>query len=108
MVAAIFVYINIFIVATFGLTMMFSNFSPLASRNMIIGSILLVILPILFVAFMNVEGEESHWISDLIFMRGGSIGIPVVIGYGIGFGLLLSKLRALIFGKKIPEENGDQ
>jgi len=106
LVASIFVYFNIFVVAVFGLTFMVSDFTPSTTRKMIIGSLLLVLLPIIIVALMNVEGENSHRITDLIFMRGGSIGIPVVIGYGTLFGLLLSKLRRLLMGeRKVEKDN---
>jgi len=105
LIASIFVYINIFVVVVFGLTFMVSDFTPATARKLIIGSLLLVLLPIIIVALMNVEGENSHRITDLIFMRGGSIGIPVVIGYGIGFGLIMSKLRRMVIGEKMRQED---
>lgn len=108
MLASIFVYINLFIVLVFGIILMVSHFTPETTRKLLIASSLLILLPIIAVSIMNMEGEESHRINDLIFMRGGSIGMPVVIGYGIGFGLFLSKLRTLIFGKKIPQQGDEQ
>ena len=108
MIASIFVYFNIFVVAVFGLTFMVSDFMPSTTRKLIVGSALLILLPIIAVAIMNMQGVESHRVDDLIFMRGGALGILVVIGYGIGFGLIMSKLRALIFGKKHPEESNNQ
>jgi hypothetical protein len=86
---------------------MISDFSAATSRKMIVGALLLIILPIIFVVFMNMQGEEGHRIDDLIFMRGGSIGIPVVLGYGISFGLLLSKLRQAVMGSKSSAPNDE-
>ena len=108
MIAAIFVYFNIFVVAVFGLTFMVSDFTPETTRKMIIGSLLLVLLPIIIVALMNVEGDNSHQITDLVFMRGGSIGIPVVIGYGTLVGLLMSKLRRMVVGERKVEQGEEQ
>jgi len=105
LVASIFVYFNIFVVAVFGLTFMFSDFTPATTRKMIIGSALLVLLPITAVAIMNMQGIESHRVDDLVFMRGGAPGILVVIGYGIGFGLLMSKLRRMVFGERKSEQD---
>ena len=108
MIASIFVYFNIFVVVVFGLTLMFSDFTPATTRKMIIGSALLVLLPITAVAIMNMQGVESHRVDDLIFMRGGALGILVVIGYGIGFGLLMSKLRRMVVGEKKVEQDQEQ
>ena len=87
---------------------MLSDFTPTTTRKLIIGSALLIALPVIAVAIMNLEGEESHRIGDLLFIRGGGIGIPVVIGYGIGIGLIMSKLRAFLFGKKQIEQELEQ
>ena len=108
MVASIFVYFNIFVVVVFGLTFMVSDFNPATTRKMIIGSALLVLLPITAVAIMNMQGIESHRVDDLIFMRGGALGILVVIGYGIAFGLLMSKLRRIVVGEKKVEQDEEQ
>jgi len=87
---------------------MFSDFTPSTSRKLMVGASLLILLPITAVAIMNIQGIESHRVDDLIFMRGGAPGILVVIGYGIAFGLLMSKLRGMLVGEKNVEQDEEQ
>lgn len=108
MIASIFVYFNIFVVVAFGLTLMFSDFTPSTTRKLIIGASLLIVLPIVAVGIMNLQGLNSHRVGDLIFMRGGAAGMLVVIGYGISFGLLMSKLRRMVVGEKKVEQGEEQ
>ncbi len=87
---------------------MFSDFTPTTFRKLTIGASLLILLPIIAVAIMNMQGMESHRVDDLIFMRGGATGMLVVIGYGIAFGLLMSKLRAMVAGGKSAEQDEEK
>lgn len=108
MMTKIFIYLNIFIVLFVAGTLMFSSFKPETFKKLIYLASAIIILPVLSVAAMNLAGNQIYWVSDLIFMRGGNIGVPVTFGYGIALGLLLNKLWRLIGGggksEKGPEE----
>jgi len=100
--------LNGFIVLFLAGTLMFSSFKPRTFRQLALLAAALVTLPIAAVAIENALGGHSYWVSDLIFMRGGSVGIPVVFGYGLSLGLLLNWLRRLISGVKAPEQDDVQ
>ena len=110
MLATIFMALNAFIVLFVAGTMMFSNFKPDIFKKLLYLSLGLIILPIAGIAIMNLLGKHIYWVTDLIFMRGGSIGIPVTFGYGIALGLLLNRVRTTLFPRKegLNEENKDE
>lgn len=106
MLTTIFEFLNGFIVLFVGGTMMFSDFKPETFRKLCYLAAALIILPIGSIGLLNLMGTSYYWVSDLIFMRGGSIGIPVTFGYGLALGLLLNKLRMAVKGeKKEPSES---
>lgn len=101
----IFEAINVFIVLFIAGTMMFANTVPATFKKLCYLAVALILLPITGVAIAGSMGFEIFWVSDLIFMHGGGIGIPVVLGYGLALGLLLNKLKRLISGGKSENEH---
>jgi hypothetical protein len=108
LIASIFVYINIFIVLFFGGILMFANFQPDTFRKLIYGSIALIALPTSVVGILNLLGMQSHRVDDLIFMHGGAVGLLVVIGYGMGLGLALNKLRTTLKSKPAANDTEEE
>ena len=109
MIATFFIYFNVFIVLLFGVIMMFANFTPATFRKLVYGSVALVALPTGVVGILNQFGMQSHRVDDLIFMHGGAAGLLVVIGYGMGLGLALYKLRITLFkGKSTMSETEEE
>jgi len=86
-------------------TVMFIDMAPATFKKFIYLAGALILLPIAGVAAINAIGDLEYWVSDLVFMHGGSIGIPVTFGYGLTLGLLLNKLRRLIKGDSKAEES---
>jgi len=82
----------------------FANTTPETFKKLCYVAIALVLLPVAGVAIAGTMGFEVFWVSDLVFMHGGGIGIPVVLGYGLALGLFLNKLKQLISGKKGEDE----
>jgi len=103
MIVKVFMYLNVFIVFFVAGTMMFSDFKPDTFKKLVYLAAAITLLPIMAIGIANATGSEEYWVTDLIFMRGGSIGIPVTFGYGLALGLLLNKLRMLIKGDKTTE-----
>ncbi len=108
MTTVIFVGFNIFILIVFAITMAISNFNAEVRRKLLYGGIALVVLPVVAIAIANAIGFRSHIVEDLVLMRGGGIGIPVVLGYGILVGLALNRVRRLIFGDSSSDNGGDK
>jgi len=108
MLIKIFMYLNVFIVLFVAGTMMFSDFKPDTFRKLIYLAAAIIFLPVTAVGIANLMGSEAYWISDLLFMRGGGIGIPVTFGYGIALGLMLNKLRRLVTGDGKSTEKAEE